>query len=121
MTWATFAFIMLIIIAALLSGCYRTGIPECDYTPGKIKGGPVQNCPGVVYYNAKEGKCMVQAAGMGTTCPESAFKVDQSSLLEECKRSAQNQGDIDYCEFRVAERIVDDAMTLCQDKCENLK
>ena len=110
-----------IILALLLAGCNRTGIPECDYTPSKIKGQPLNDCPGVVYFDAKEGKCTTQGAGRGDVCPEGAFKVDESDLLQTCLSAAQGQGDEDYCAFKVAERAVSDAMKLCQEKCEGLK
>lgn len=119
MRWALLFLLLAVVSMMVLAGCARTGIPECDYRPGKIKGDPVKNCPGIVYYDHSAGQCRVQAAGRGTTCPESAFKVDQSALLQDCLKSAQNDGDVEYCNFRVAERIVDDAMVLCQDKCES--
>lgn len=118
MRWA----ITLILVSMLiLAGCAKTGVPECDYKPGKITGDAKIQCPGVVYYNAKEGTCMVKAAGMGENCPTGAFTVDTSDMLGECMKSVKVPSDIEYCNFKVAEKTVNDALKLCQEKCEGLK
>ena len=110
---------LLIASTIVLSGCSKTGIPECDWQP-KNNYGPCEAFMEFVYFNQEKGKCEATAIS-GCKAPESPFnkyiKNSDDQKIIEC----QSNSDASEYSRCVTEIKFGEAIKACQMKCEGQK